>query len=78
MMHNRFMNPTADLIVIGELPQLRLIAWNRDPHDAITGEEAFDLYERNWRFVDQDALEPRERALLDRLVRQYGHGILHV
>ncbi|WP_180937557.1 hypothetical protein [Herbaspirillum seropedicae] len=78
MMPSRFMNPTADLIVIGELPQLRLIAWNRDPHDAITDEEAFDLYERNWRFVDQDALEPRERALLDRLVQQYGHGILHV
>jgi len=47
-------------------------------HDAITGEEAFDLYERNWRFIDETAMQPRERALIDRLTREYGHGILHV
>ncbi len=78
MMHNRFMNFAAELVVIGDFPQLRLIAWNRDPRDAITGAEAFDLYERNWRFVDQDAMPPAERAMLDRLIHQCGHGVLHV
>lgn len=78
MVHNRPMNAVADTFVIGDLPQLRLIAWNRNPDDAITGEEAFDLYERNWRFVDENAMLPRERAVLDRLMREYGHGILHV
>lgn len=72
------MKAAADTFVIGEFPQLRLIAWNRNPHDAITGEEAFDLYERNWRYVDEAAMLPRERAVLDRLTREYGHGILHV
>lgn len=72
------MKAAADTLVIGEFPQLRLIAWNRNPHDAITGEEAFDLYERNWRFVDEAAMLPHERAVLDRLTREYGHGILHV
>lgn len=77
-MHNRPMKAAADTLVIENFPQLRLIAWNRHPHDAITGEEAFDLYERNWRFIDETAMPAHERALLDRLTREYGHGILHV
>jgi hypothetical protein len=68
----------AATFVIGDLPQLRLIAWNRNPHDAISGEEAFDLYERNWRFVDEAAMSPHERAVVARLTREYGKGILHV
>lgn len=72
------MKAAADTFVIGDLPQLRLIAWNRNPLDAITAEEAFDLYERNWRFVDEAAMLPGERAVIDRLTREYGHGILHV
>lgn len=78
MMHNGLMNAKADTIVIGEFSQLRLIAWNRHPSDVITAEEALDLYERNWRFVDENAMEPRERAMLDRLTREYGNGVLHV
>lgn len=72
------MSAAAATFIIGDLPQLRLIAWNRNPHDAISGEEAFDLYERNWRFVDEAAMSPRERAVVDRLTREYGKGILHV
>lgn len=78
MGHNEPMNAAADIIVIGNFPQLRLIAWNRNPHEAITGAEAFDLYEHNWRFVDATAMPPHERAMLDRLTHEYGHGILHV
>ncbi|MFZ6677767.1 hypothetical protein [Undibacterium sp. Tian12W] len=72
------MSTTIDTFIIEDFPQLRLIAWNRDPLDAITGEDAFDLYERNWRFIDEKALHPRERDLIDQLTREYGHGILHV
>lgn len=72
------MKTAADTFVIGDLPQLRLIAWNRHPADVISGEEAFDLYERNWRFVDLPAMQAHERAVPDRLTREYGHGILHV
>ena len=72
------MRAATDTVVIEEFPQLKLIAWNRNPRDAISGEDAFDLYERNWRFIDEALLEPRERALVERLARDYGHGILHV
>ena len=68
----------ANTFVIGDFPQLRLIAWNRNPQDAITGEEALALYERNWRFVDQNAMQAHERAMLDGLIRDYGNGVLHV
>lgn len=72
------MRVTADTLVIGDFPQLRLIAWNRNPHDVITGKEAFDLYERNWRFVDESAMSSHERTMVDRLTREFGHGVLHV
>lgn len=72
------MSAVDDTFVLGEFPQLRLIAWNRNPQDVITGAEAFDLYERNWRFVDLAAMSPRERTVLERLTREYGNGILHV
>ncbi|MBR7780315.1 hypothetical protein [Undibacterium rugosum] len=72
------MGTVANTMVIGDFPQLRLIAWNRDPHDVITGEETFNFYEQNWRFVDEKALLPHERDLIDRLTREYGRGILHI
>ncbi|WP_229747759.1 hypothetical protein [Marivita lacus] len=38
------------------------------------GETALALYERNWRFVDRDAITPHEQGLLDHLVAVYGNG----
>lgn len=32
------------------------------------------LYERNWRFVDLDAMTVDEQALLDHLIAEYGRG----
>ena len=40
--------------------------------------EALGLYERNWRHVRPDSLEPRERALLDALRRTFGAESLRV
>ncbi|MBI1906667.1 MAG: hypothetical protein HYS20_10600 [Rhodocyclales bacterium] len=63
---------------VADYPQLRLIAWNRREDDLVDEDEALALYERNWRYVDQQALSQDERQLIDRLVRQYGHGVLNV
>lgn len=67
----------SDTLVIDNYPQLALLAWNRVVRE-ITGEEAFALYERNWRFVDKGYLTNNEAALIDRLMTQYGHGVLNV
>lgn len=65
-------------IAIADYPQLQAVAWNRRIDDVCSEAEALALYERNWRFVDQSALSPKERALIDRLVATHGKGALLV
>ncbi|NLP65532.1 hypothetical protein NH14_031230 [Paraburkholderia sacchari] len=69
---------SVKMVRIKDFPQLRFIAWNRPGDDVLSDEDAFALYERNWRFVDQKALDGRERALIERLTNEVGHGHLHV
>lgn len=64
------------MILPAEFPELQALLWNRDALRAIPAEEAFALYERNWRFVDQHRLTPRERWLIDELTREFGHGAM--
>ncbi|GEN24550.1 hypothetical protein HCU01_24990 [Halomonas cupida] len=56
-----------------DYPELDAILWDR-AEDRVDPQVAFRLYEERWRFVAQDQLGDRERALIDRLVRVYGHG----
>jgi hypothetical protein len=63
------------LVNIADYPALHEIAWNRrEPW--IAARDALRLYERNWRFVDAGKLEPRERALIERLSARFGGGPL--
>jgi hypothetical protein len=65
-----------EVVDVEAYPELKLLCWNRgDRH--IGAREALALYERQWRFVDQGRLEPAERALIERLARDYGNGLLH-
>lgn len=61
-------------IVPKEFPELALLVWNRDPTRSIAADEAFALYERNWRHVDKNRLTPREHALIHALAAACGHG----
>lgn len=67
----------TDTIHIDDFPQLTILTWNRAVRD-ISCEEAFSIYERNWRFVDVDHLTEAEAALIQRLTDQYGRGVLNV
>ena len=65
------------VITVRDYPNLAAVTWNRT--DAlVTDEEAFHLYERNWRFVDKRTMPPRERALIARLTEKFGKGVLNV
>jgi hypothetical protein len=67
-----------DLIIDArEFPGLRDLLWNRDS-TRVTAREAFDLYERNWRFLEPATLSVIERALIDRLALRFGGGLLNV
>lgn len=64
------------VVRIGDYPFLKQIAWNRTD-EYVPAKDAFGLYERNWRFVDREALDTRERRLIDDLKQRFGGGILH-
>ncbi len=64
------------VIDVREYPELALLCWNRSDR-FVPAREAFALYERNWRFVDQARLTARERALIDRLAQRFGNGVLN-
>jgi transcriptional regulator with XRE-family HTH domain len=71
----------ADLprrIALADYPALRQLAWQTPGVAELDPEAALALYERNWRHVDAQALQPRERELIDRLTRAFGHGRLLV
>ena len=57
-------------------PALRELAWNRAER-WITAEDAFALYERNWRFIDPAHLAADEAALVERLKHRFGGGVLN-
>lgn len=63
---------------LADYPQLKLIAWNRGEDALIDEQEALALYERNWRYVNEPGLSLKEKDLIQRLVQQYGHGVLLV
>ncbi|MDX8448492.1 hypothetical protein [Mesorhizobium captivum] len=63
-------------IVPAEFPQLQALVWNRDSARPIPAEEAFALYERNWRFVDQKRLTALEQLLIRKLADEFGHGVI--
>jgi transcriptional regulator with XRE-family HTH domain len=59
-------------IRLQDYPQLKRLAWQIHGTDALTPVEALGIYERNRRHLDLDALEPRERELIDALCRAFG------
>jgi transcriptional regulator with XRE-family HTH domain len=61
-----------------DYPQLKKLAWQLQGVDEVTPREALDLYERNWRHVDQTALSDKEAALIDALSKEIGGGRLLV
>lgn len=66
-----------ETVCIADYPQLALLAWQRQ-NPVIDAEEAFALYEANWRFVDDEALTKQERDLIEHLMKTYGKGVLNV
>ncbi len=54
-------------IRLADYPQLKQLAWQVHGSDELTPGEALGIYERNWRHLDVQALQPRERHLVDAL-----------
>lgn len=61
-------------ICLSDYPQLRQLAWQLEDTTLLAPQEAFNLYERNWRHLDPDALQPHEQALITALQQAFGEG----
>ena len=65
-------------IHLADYPQLQRLAWQYQGAGDVTAAEALGLYERNWRHIEQGALAPNERALIQQLVASLGGSRLLV
>ena len=65
-----------ELLEVTEYPNLELLCWNRQGR-YLTRIEAFRLYERNWRLIEQEKLPIRERALIEELAEEFGNGLIN-
>jgi transcriptional regulator with XRE-family HTH domain len=54
-------------IRLADYPQLKKLAWQVHGTDELTPLEALGIYERNWRHLDLQAMEPAEQQLVEAL-----------
>lgn len=70
--------PVPKRIRLADYPQLKRLAWHAPGLTELTPAEALSLYERQWRHLDREALDAKERALLEALTQQEAKGRLLV
>jgi transcriptional regulator with XRE-family HTH domain len=63
---------------VADYPQLQQLAWHLTGTSVLTPGEALNIYERNWRHLDFEAMDAKERAFLESLVLTLGKGHLLV
>ena len=61
-------------VLISDYPQLKQLAWQIHAATKLSPVEALNLYERNWRHIDLQNMEPHERDLVDALQIVFGKG----
>lgn len=59
-------------IRLADYPELKKLAWHVQGTDVLSAREAMDIYERNRRHLDEDALTPEEARLLAALRIAFG------
>jgi len=69
---------TPTVVRLDDYPALKQLAWQLPGVTELSPAQALDLYERNWRHLDREALMPRERRLIQALVDELGGGRLLV
>lgn len=65
-------------IPLADYPQLNSLAWQVHGTESLSPVEAFAIYERNARHLDDAALQDRERDLMAALRQAFGDGVAGV
>ena len=68
-------NPTApvlpETIAIANYPQLKNLSWQLKANAQLTQQEAWGIYSRNWRHLDEGELNEAEAALIANLKTKF-------
>jgi len=67
----------GEIVRVANYPALRSLLWSGRRPELLPAGEAFRLYERHWRFIDEGRLDGREAALIERLKQRHGKGLLN-
>jgi transcriptional regulator with XRE-family HTH domain len=59
-------------IRLADYPELKKLAWHVHGADDLSPREAMDIYDRNQRHLDEDAMTPEEARLIDALRIAFG------
>jgi len=59
-------------IRLRDYPQLKQLAWQVHGVETLSPTEAWDIYQRNWRHMDKQALTVQERQLIEALRLAFG------
>jgi transcriptional regulator with XRE-family HTH domain len=70
--------PLPKVIRLAGYPQLKQLAWQLGDAQELAPAQALELYERNWRHVDREAMPQHERELVKQLTATLGGGRLLV
>ena len=63
-----------EVIALGSYPQLKSLAWHVQGAESLTPRQAWDIYVRNWRHIDEAAVSAKERKLIDQLRATFEPG----
>ncbi len=58
-------------IRVNDYPQLKSLAWQINKKHDLTPEEALNIYERNWRHIDQKSISIKEKKIIDLLLAHF-------
>lgn len=61
-------------IRLADYPELKKLAWHVRDAEFLSAREALEIYQRNQRHLDPDAMTPEETQLLDALRMAFGHA----
>lgn len=67
---------TPGRLWVKDFPELDRIMWHQPGVDEISRRDAFAVYERNWRYIDREALTSKELRLIAELSKEYGGQLL--
>jgi len=65
---------TRPAIHLADYPNIRLLFWGAPNLEDADDETAFLTIDREWRWINWDALAPNEKRLIDRLALEIGSG----